>query len=406
MRKVVRASLLAAFAASLLSGSSPAPRWWKGNTHTHTLWSDGDAAPEAVGDWYKSHGYHFLVLSDHNILAEGEKWVKVGPEKGTKLEPKHVEDLIARYGAASVKLREQGGKREMRLKTLDELKRLHEEPDRFLYIKGEEITDKFEKLPIHHNSINHVHLIKPPGGASVREVMQKTIAAVKAEAARTGKPVMVHLNHPNFGWGITPDDLAYVVDERFFEVYNGHRGVRNYGDEKHAGTEKMWDHALTLRLGKLGGEPLFGLATDDAHNYHKAQATANPGRGWIMVRATELAADAITRAIVAGDFYGTSGVTLEDVESDAKGLRLRIAAAPGVSYVTRFIGTRVVGDRPGEAGVVLQESNGPEAAYRFAGDELYVRAAVVSTRRHANGYSPDDFESAWIQPVVLRRLGK
>ena len=25
-------------------------RWYKGNTHTHTLWSDGDAAPELVVD--------------------------------------------------------------------------------------------------------------------------------------------------------------------------------------------------------------------------------------------------------------------------------------------------------------------------------------------------------------------
>jgi len=43
-------------------------RWFKGNTHTHSLWSDGDAAPEHIADWYKSHGYDFLVLSDHNIL--------------------------------------------------------------------------------------------------------------------------------------------------------------------------------------------------------------------------------------------------------------------------------------------------------------------------------------------------
>ena len=23
--------------------------WWKGNTHTHTWWSDGDSPPESVG---------------------------------------------------------------------------------------------------------------------------------------------------------------------------------------------------------------------------------------------------------------------------------------------------------------------------------------------------------------------
>ncbi|MEC7393427.1 MAG: hypothetical protein VX839_00950, partial [Verrucomicrobiota bacterium] len=42
-------------------------RWFKGNTHTHTLWSDGNDFPETAADWYKSKGYDFLVLSDHNV---------------------------------------------------------------------------------------------------------------------------------------------------------------------------------------------------------------------------------------------------------------------------------------------------------------------------------------------------
>src|ERR1044071_4135108 len=53
------------------------PHWWKGNLHTHTLWSDGDDYPEMVVEWYKTNGYHFLVLSDHNITQEGEKWTPI-----------------------------------------------------------------------------------------------------------------------------------------------------------------------------------------------------------------------------------------------------------------------------------------------------------------------------------------
>src|SRR5438876_9614685 len=49
--------------------------WWKGNLHTHSLWSDGDDYPEMVVDWYKSHGYHFLALSDHNVVMSGVKWI-------------------------------------------------------------------------------------------------------------------------------------------------------------------------------------------------------------------------------------------------------------------------------------------------------------------------------------------
>src|SRR6185503_12379695 len=56
------------------ASAGAAKRWYKGNTHTHSLWSDGDGAPEHIADWYKSHGYQILELSDHNILKDGEKW--------------------------------------------------------------------------------------------------------------------------------------------------------------------------------------------------------------------------------------------------------------------------------------------------------------------------------------------
>src|SRR5687767_5437360 len=56
-------------------------KYWKGNLHTHSLWSDGDDFPEMIADWYVRHGYHFLGMSDHNILAEGVRWIDVSPKK-------------------------------------------------------------------------------------------------------------------------------------------------------------------------------------------------------------------------------------------------------------------------------------------------------------------------------------
>jgi hypothetical protein len=408
---------LSSLFALLLAAKAPAEKkWYRGNTHTHTLWSDGDGAPEAVADWYKSHGYHFLVLSDHNIIADGEKWVKIGTEKADKLTPERVEKLVERFGKP-VEIREKDGRKEMRLRRLDELRAAFEEEGKFHFIKGEEITDKFVKslksddpavkpktveFPIHHNSFNHENFIKPPGGTSVADVLERTVRAVEEEAAKCGKPVLLHLNHPNFGWGVSVEDIALVKGERYFEVYNGHRGVRNYGDATHLSSEQIWDTILTLRLLKTGGDVLYALATDDAHHYHQSPAVANPGRGWIVVRAEALNGDAIVRALQAGDFYASSGVSLEEVVSDRKGMTVRVAAAPGVTYTTRFIGTR----ESGFTGVVLQESEGSVATYAFKGDELYVRATVVSSRLHPNGYSAGDHESAWVQPVVVKRLSK
>ncbi len=31
--------------------AEPTARWWKGNLHTHSLWSDGDEYPEVITEW-------------------------------------------------------------------------------------------------------------------------------------------------------------------------------------------------------------------------------------------------------------------------------------------------------------------------------------------------------------------
>src|SRR5690349_10066974 len=67
-------SFSAVVAADDVIPADAAPRWWKGNLHTHTFWSDGDDFPEMVAEWYRTHGYHFLALTDHNVLAQGIKW--------------------------------------------------------------------------------------------------------------------------------------------------------------------------------------------------------------------------------------------------------------------------------------------------------------------------------------------
>ena len=59
--------------------SAQQPQWYKGNTHTHSLWSDGNDFPEMITDWYKQHGYDFLAISDHNVLQAkngAESWAR------------------------------------------------------------------------------------------------------------------------------------------------------------------------------------------------------------------------------------------------------------------------------------------------------------------------------------------
>ncbi len=392
---------------------SDQPRWWRGNLHTHSLWSDGDDFPEMIVAWYKEHGYNFLGLSDHNVLSEGPRWIDA--ERHGRIDLREpMAKYRQRFGAW---VEEQRGDRPLvRLKPLSEFRSLFEEPGRFMLIPSEEITDRFEKLPVHLNATNVRESIAPQGGRSVLEVMQNNVNAVLEQRRRTGTPMLVHLNHPNFGWGVTAEDLARVHGERFFEVHNGHPVVRNYGDDDHPGTERIWDVVLTTRLLLRDGQVMFGLATDDAHQYHAFGIDrVNPGRGWIMVRARHLTAESIVNALEQGDFYASTGVRLRDVGSDGRRVWLDIDPVPGVTYGTEFIGTlkpaaAAAGDAPGDRaagapdpddiGRVLLRTSDPHPSYTFTGRELYVRARVRSSRPHPNPYAAGDLETAWTQPMV------
>ncbi len=396
----------------------PQPGWFKGNLHTHSLWSDGNDYPEMIVDWYARHGYHFLALSDHNILGQGQKWMSV-----KQANQRAGEDGFGRYrerfGDAWVETRTVKGEMQVRLKPLNEFRSLFEHAGSFLLIQGEEITDHFESKPIHMNASNLLELIKPQGGKSVVETMANNLAAVEAQSRRLGRPILTHLNHPNFGYAITAEELAMVTKERFFEIYNGHPEVHHQGDETHASVERMWDIINTLRIGEMGFPPVNGLATDDSHNYFGKRGSS-PGRGWIMVRARHLTPESIIKGIEARDYYASSGVILRhvNISPQSRTLALEIEPQGKARYSTQFIGTlrgydptrKPVTDKDGkpllltkryseDVGRVMATVEGTEPHYKLNGNELYVRAVVTSSEPPENPSFPDQRAQAWTRPV-------
>jgi hypothetical protein len=419
---VSRLPLLFFCFASIVSAAEP--QWFKGNTHTHSLWSDGDDFPEMITDWYVQNGYQFLGLSDHNTLARGDRWLaEEAVEKKRKGIGRKVMDKYRdRFGAEWVQTRAGAdGKPEVRLRTFNEFRPKFEKPGQFLMIESEEVSAGMQKVPIHINAINVAEAIEPIKDlATVREVLRANMQAIAEHAVKSGRPVMAHLNHPNFRWALTAEDLAHVVEDRFFEVFNGHPMVYNDGqaDRAESSMDRLWDVANTIRIAELKAAPLFGMGTDDSHNYHGGDVS--PGRGWVMVRAEKLEAGAIVEAMQRGDFYASSGVTLKEVRFDeaSRSLQIEIAAEEGVTYTTRFLGTRKGYDRAVEkvetpagdnvpyrlhyskdVGAVLATSDSLTPSYRLSGDELYVRAVVTSSRAPKNPIESGQKAKAWTQPV-------
>ncbi|XZE20523.1 PHP domain-containing protein [Pirellulaceae bacterium SH449] len=388
-------------------------RWWKGNLHTHTFWSDGNDFPEMVAAWYADRDYNFLALTDHNILSRNIRWMSLEQieNRGGKLV---LDRYRSRFGDGWVESRDSAKGREVRLKPLDEIRGLVERSGEFIMIEGEEISDKAEGKPIHINATNLANLIQPAGGATVSETIRNNLRTIIEQERETGRQILPHLNHPNFGYAVTAADLAVVLEERFFEVYNGHPGVNHLGDEQHIGIEPMWDVINVMRLVYLNSPPIYGIATDDSHEYH-GRPGSRPGRGWVMVRAKYLSPEHIILAMKGGDFYSSSGVVLSalDWDQSTKRLSLAIQPAEGVNYETHFL----VVDKPDpnsiDDSVPLHELvvsslpqayaklkvKGNSAEYQLDGTELYVRAVVFSDRAPVDPVWPEQLEQAWTQPV-------
>ena len=129
------------------------------------------------------------------------------------------------------------------------------------------------------------------------DVLQKSVDAIRAE---DGVP---HINHPNFRWSITRDQLQQVRNNRLFGIYNGHPQVDNLGGGGVAGLEEAWDASLT------SGTLLYGIAVDDAHTFKDPgnPDVAGPGRGWVVIRAPPGAPRA-AESLERGDFYASAGV--------------------------------------------------------------------------------------------------
>ena len=305
---------------------APSPQiFFKGNLHTHTLNSDGDSTPDDVVKWYREHGYNFVTITDHNYLTN-----------------------------------------------VDGLNALHGADDQFIVMKGEELTDRFNTKPVHINGFAPNVLVKPTGGSSVLDMAQKMIDALRGAGAAPS------VNHPNYGWAISADELLQLQRTKLFEVFNGHPLVNNLGGGGVPGLDEVWDRMLS------SGKLLYGIAVDDAHYFKRPEdkTAPRPGQGWVYVRAPRLEPRALVDALERGDFYSSTGVELQSIVANASSLTITIKTETQSKYRIQFIGKQ---------GRVLSESITSPATYTFKGDESYVRAKIYES----NG------KMAWVQPVPV-----
>jgi len=361
----------------------PAPgadgeRWLKGSTHVHAAPSGDSTHPiPAVVTWYESRGYDFIALTDHNRVSE------VG--------------ATSTRGQVAVRAPEQG----------------------LIVLAGVELTHNPDGcIPAGDASGRcriHVNLL----GASARPAGKIEWAAhgskervAKYQAALDQRELLggiAQLNHPQYYWGMTPEVLTEVARRgmRLFEVANVQFPKWNAGEPPHLSTEALWDAALAA------GVTLWGVASDDAHDYDNGTGPYPPGGGWVMVRARR-DPQAILDALAAGRFYASTGVVLARAE-----VEYREAGGPsGRARPSRDDEYREAGgpsgrarpSRDDERGVLVVEVDpGATAEHTITFIENGTTVASVrgrSARRAvpARGYvraivTRGDGKQAWVQPA-------
>lgn len=403
--------LPATFLLLALGAAAAEQHFYKGNTHAHSLWSDGNDFPEMVVDYYHRNGYDFAVVSDHNVLPRQFRWMSVEQITARQVGdgPGAIEKLEARFGPDWIEWKQVNGKLGVVLKPTRVFRDRFEAPGEFLIIEAQEISDRSTRGPIHINALNVDELVPYQNEKidSTVVVMRRLLRAVREQEKRIGRPILTHLNHPNYLWAVTAEELAEVVEERFFEVYNGHPLINHLGDDSRPGNELIWDIANTLRIAKFSAEPLFGVATDDSHWYHGGEVS--PGRGWIQVEADALTPEALITAMRDGRFYASSGVELTRFSYDPATRLLKFAISPHGDdrFISELIGTRRNYDQADappstRIGEVFERSGQLQVEFKVPADALYARVTITSTRDHPNPSFEYQKEQAWLQPVGWR----
>lgn len=278
----------------------------RGNIHTHTKWSDGDRPPKDVYAWYRSHGYQFLAITDHDN--------RVSPDTFAILE----------------------------------------KPG-FVIISGEEVTMNVGDKPVH---VNGLCTQKTIGGGRFPTKRAALVHALESVHAQGGSALV---NHPNFGWSLGIEDVREARGAEMLEIWSGHPFVNTDGDAERPSHEAIWDTLLD------SGEAIAGVAVDDSHHLgmvKKPESAARPGKGWVQVFAPKPDRDAICEGLAKGRHYASSGVTLTRIRVTKDKLSVWVKEE-GASVEFIGNGGKVFAKVPsGEGGEASYELRGEERYVR------------------------------------------
>lgn len=227
--------------------------WFKGNLHCHSTVSDGVISPEEAVEVYRSNGWDFLALTDHEVYSN---WQEFSDEE-------------------------------------------------FLIIPGIEVGIGISRPGRCHHIVGiHSGVQDAPDPKHLerfdKSKLMDSIGAQRVVDELTSYGYQGIYCHPSWS-RVEFEDIREIQGFFAMEIYNHGCAIEN-----HTGLSlEYWDSFLRR------GRRIWGVATDDAH--HRAKDSCG---GWVMVSASAFSMDSIVDALMKGAFYSSNGPSIMRYEVD------------------------------------------------------------------------------------------
>lgn len=295
---------------------------WKGNLHLHTTRSDGRASPREAIAYYRDAGYHFIMVSDHELY-----WDQPMAEAGDMLLLAGSEVSLAPHG-------------------------------RGLHSIGDQRHKSLHLLLVYDERLRSVQ--PPPWGhgqAIPRQADTGISAWNQLIARHKSQGHFVFLCHPRWS-RLLPEDLLALEGCQALEIWN--HGCQASESVAESGYE--WDYCLSR------GKRVLAIATDDVHDYADQ---ARQGRGgFTMVSAPEGDGPSLMDALDSGQYYASSGPLIQDLRVRDGRLVMRFSPAQEVRLVAAHGYAPTHYPPPGQASFTSLD-------WPLDPGLLYVRAEVI-----------------------------
>ncbi|MBQ9392506.1 MAG: hypothetical protein IJU18_00755 [Oscillospiraceae bacterium] len=315
---------------------------WKGSLHVHTGRSHDSVAPymEVFAE-LRQRGYHFCVVSDHEIYwdsTEGDR-----------------EDFLALAGVET--MLKANPVREWNVDTRRKVMHLQ-----ILKDETRQVARPFrhdERIPRCYDQ----------GLDSMNEYIRYLVEE---------RGQIVQLNHPDWSH-VEPEILLGTQNIFAFELFNSASDLYCGGQTD----DWRWDYCLER------GRKLRATAGDDSHTY--GDRAVECGASFTMVSTADFSRPGLIRALKEGRFYPSTGPRIYDMRIEDGVLKLDFSDARLVTVVGYGNAPGEYNGSRGESFPAPRQGTLRHVEWRVNGKLNYFRVRVVGP----------DGSVAWSQPVFL-----